>query len=130
GMNALRIVLHLASALCFTTALAHLPLAEAMAIFFVEPLLLTALSVPLLGEKVGVRRWAAIGVGFVGVLLVVRPGTVAWSVWAFFPLGSAVVFALYEIVTRKAGASEPPLTSFLWLMAGMGLLMAPAAPFY
>ncbi|MGE0255188.1 MAG: DMT family transporter [Alphaproteobacteria bacterium] len=130
GVHALRIVLHLASALCFTTALAHLPLAEAMAIFFVEPLLLTALSVPLLGEKVGVRRWAAIGVGFVGMLLVVRPGTVAWSVWAFFPLGSAVVFALYEIVTRKAGASEPPLTSFFWLMAGMGLLMAPAAPFY
>lgn len=130
GLHALRIVLHLASAVFFTTALAHLPLAEAMAVFFVEPLLVTALSVPLLGERVGIRRWIAVGVGFLGMLLVVRPGTVAWSVWALFPLGSAVVFALYEIVTRKAGTSEPPLTSFLWLMVGMGAIMAPAAPFY
>ncbi|MGE0255189.1 MAG: DMT family transporter [Alphaproteobacteria bacterium] len=128
GMHAVRAALHLASAVFFHLALTHVPLAEATALFYVEPLLLTALAVPLLGEKVGWRRWAAVGVGLGGMLLLVRPGSGDTSMWMVFPLCSAVVFALYEILTRRAGFSDRPMTSFVWLLGGMIVLLAPAVP--
>jgi len=129
GMHAVRAVLHLASAVCFHLALTRVPLAEATALFYVEPLLLTALAVPLLGEKVGIRRWIAVVVGLLGMLLLVRPGSGEASLWYLFPLASAVVFALYEILTRKAGFGDRPMTSFVWLLGGMIVVLAPAVPF-
>ncbi|WP_139116014.1 DMT family transporter, partial [Xanthomonas translucens] len=74
GLHLLRGVLGIAMIGCFAWALRSLPLSTAYTIYFVAPLLVTALSVPLLGEQVGPRRWAAIGIGLVGVLVVLRPG--------------------------------------------------------
>ena len=83
-LHLLRGVLGIAMLSCFVYALRTLPLAEAYSIFFVAPLLITALSVPLLGERVGPRRWIAIVVGLLGVLVVLRPtgdGVLSWPGW-------------------------------------------------
>jgi drug/metabolite transporter (DMT)-like permease len=87
--------------LCFFAGLRRLPLADTVAIFFVEPLILTALSAVLLGERVGWRRWSACAVGFLGVLMVVRPNFLGAGPAALFPLGAAAFFALYLILTRR-----------------------------
>jgi drug/metabolite transporter (DMT)-like permease len=108
-----------ASALLFIAGLRRLQMAEATAIGFASPLLVTAMSIPFLGERVGPRRWAAVAVGFVGVLIVLRPGTAAFDPYVLFPLGSAITWALTTIVTRRMGA-EPPLTTlFFSTVAGL-----------
>ena len=90
GMQVLRGVMMVTSMLLFVFALRFLPLADAAAVGFVSPLLITALSVPMLGEVVGLRRWTAIVVGFLGVLIVIRPGTSAFQPAAFLVLGSSL----------------------------------------
>jgi drug/metabolite transporter (DMT)-like permease len=84
----------------FVAAIKFIPLAEATAVNFVAPLLVTALSVPLLGEKVGLRRWTAVAVGFLSVLIIIRPGPgmVHWAV--LLPLIGAFCYAFYQITTR------------------------------
>ena len=81
GLQLLRGVFLYTSTLFFVLAVSHMPLATATAIGFIAPLLLTALSIPLLGETVGLRRWAAIAVGFLGMLIIIRPGFGAFD-WA------------------------------------------------
>ena len=100
-----------ASSVLFILGLAHLPIADATAIGFISPLLVTALSIPFLGEKVGVRRWSAVLVGFAGVLVIVRPGTGAFNPAALYPLLSAVTWALGLILTRLMRSSQPVLTT-------------------
>ena len=95
-----------ASMLLFFTALRGLPLAEAIAVSFTLPLYITALSVPLLGEAVGVRRWAAVVVGFVGALIMVRPGTEAFRPEALLVLTSAFIAALAMLLTRRLTRTE------------------------
>ncbi|MEO1689434.1 MAG: DMT family transporter, partial [Pseudomonadota bacterium] len=107
-LHALRGVLIAAATLMFFAALRRMPLADAIAVFFVEPLILTALSALLLGERVGWRRWTACGVGFAGVLLVVQPNFAAAGPAALFPLGAAVCFALYLILTRRLSPRTDP----------------------
>jgi len=96
----------LASNMLYFTALAVMPLAEAMAIFFVAPLLITALSVPLLGEYVGPRRWTAVLLGLAGVIVVMRPGFEAFQPAALLVLGSAATYALIGIMARRLGRTE------------------------
>lgn len=91
-----------------------LGLVEAHAIFACYPLLVAALSGPVLGESVGWRRWVAIGVGFVGVLIILRPGLTVFSPAAFVPLLSATMFALYGLLTRSAARKDTTATSFFW----------------
>jgi len=100
-----------ASSVLFILGLADLPIADATAIGFISPLLVTALSIPFLGEKVGVRRWSAVLVGFAGVLVIVRPGTGAFNPAALYPLLSAVTWALGLILTRLMRSSQPVLTT-------------------
>src|SRR3546814_2714296 len=83
----LRTLLNLVTSFLFFTSLRYLPLADAFAITFAAPLFITALSVPMLGERVGLRRWAAVVVGFTGVLVVVQPGTASFRVEALLPPG-------------------------------------------
>lgn len=90
----------------FFLALATMPLADALALFFVMPLLVTALSVPLLGEKVGLRRWASVAAGLVGVAVMLRPGSGAFRPEALLPLVAAVAYATNSVVTRRIGATE------------------------
>lgn len=110
-------------------ALAHMRIADVSAVLLTVPLMLTAISVLLLGETVGWRRWSAVSVGFLGVLLVVKPTPAAFDPWALVALASALASAARDVVTRRIGPAVPTVTiSFLgsWLVAGSGLLMMPA----
>ena len=118
------------STAAFFTGLRYLPLADAVAIAFISPILVTVLAIPLLKERVGRRRWAAVAVGFLGMLVIIRPGAgvVHWAV--VFPLTMAVCYGLYQIVTRILSATERPLTT-LFYTALIGTLGASlAAPFF
>ncbi len=88
-------------------ALPALPLAEAIALFFAAPIIVTILSIPILGEKVSLQSWAAIALGFVGVLIILQPGTALFDAAALFSLASAATYALAMIIARKLGVSEP-----------------------
>ena len=91
-----------------------LGLVESHAVFATYPLLIAALSSPVLGEHVGWRRWAAIGVGFVGVLIILQPGFGVFQPEAIIPLVSAFMFALYGLLTRYVGLRDSTATSFFW----------------
>ncbi|MBV9521329.1 MAG: DMT family transporter, partial [Alphaproteobacteria bacterium] len=108
------------SSVLFIFGLSGLPIADASAIGFASPLLVTALSIPFLGEKVGMRRWAAVVTGFTGVLIVVRPGTGAFNPAAAFPLLSACSWAMGLILTRRMRHGDPVLTTMLY-SAAIGL---------
>ncbi|MBI1220609.1 MAG: EamA family transporter [Rhodobacteraceae bacterium] len=95
-------------------AFTKLGLVESHSIFTSYPLLVAALSGPVLGEKVGWRRWAAIGVGFVGVLIILEPGVTVFSPWAILPLICAFMFALYGLLTRFVARKDPAAVSFFW----------------
>jgi drug/metabolite transporter (DMT)-like permease len=99
--HVLRSVLLAATSVLFYSALAVMPLTDALAIAFAEPMILTAVSPWLLGETVGPRRWAACGIGFVGTLMIIRPSFQVFGVSALLPLGSAVTFAGYHVMTRR-----------------------------
>jgi drug/metabolite transporter (DMT)-like permease len=103
-----------AAGLLFVASLSHLPLATATATSFVSPLFVTALSIPLLGEQVGWRRWAAVTVGFAGVLIIVRPGGASFELAALLPAASSATWAFGMIITRKMGLADPPLTTLLY----------------
>jgi drug/metabolite transporter (DMT)-like permease len=114
----------------FIFAVRSLPLADAYSIFFVAPLLITALSVPLLGERVDGRRWAAIGVGLLGVLVVLRPtATGSLTLAGAAMLTSAVCYALSAISVRALGRTDSTLSMMFWFTAmvaiGAGALAAP-----
>ena len=91
-----------------------LGLIESHAVFICYPLLVAALSGPVLGERVGWRRWAAIAVGFVGVLIILQPGRGVFSPVAAIPLISALMFALYGLLTRYVARRDSTATSFFW----------------
>ena len=105
----------LASTFCNFFAMSYLQLAQTAAISFTIPLWVCALSVPLLGEHVGMRRWLAVLVGFFGVLIIMRPGTHSFH-WAMLvSLVTALMGALYNIVTRKVGGLDKAETSLLYV---------------
>lgn len=110
------------ASILFIFAIRDLPLAEAASIGFVAPLLITVLSIPLLGEVVGIRRWAAVVVGLIGVLVVMRPGTGAFQPAALLVLASASCWSLGLILTRKMAGTERAATTLLW-SACTGLAM-------
>ncbi|MEZ0167356.1 DMT family transporter [Microvirga sp. TS319] len=108
------------SSVLFILGLGHLQMAEATAINFISPLFITALSIPLLGERVGIRRWAAAALGFLGVMLVVQPGGSAFQLAALLPIGAALSWAVAAIVTRRM-ISERPEATLAW-SAAVGLI--------
>jgi drug/metabolite transporter (DMT)-like permease len=117
------------SSVLFILGLGHLQVAEATAINFISPIFITALSIPLLGEKVGIRRWAAAAVGFLGVMLVVQPGGSAFQVAALLPIGAALAWAIAAIATRLM-SSERPEATLAW-SATIGLIALTAfVPFH
>jgi drug/metabolite transporter (DMT)-like permease len=104
--HALRAAMALASIYLFVFGLSHLPLAEATAAAFVGPLFLTALAGPLLGEKVGIRRWTAVLVGFAGVLVMLRPSGEGLNWYILLPVAAACAGALRDLVTRRISAAD------------------------
>jgi drug/metabolite transporter (DMT)-like permease len=103
-----------------TQSFVYLGLIPSIAVFIVHPLIVAALSGPILGERVGWRRWLAIATGFVGVLIILKPGFGVFSLLALIPLAGAVLFAVYGILTRLAAKRDSSAVSFFWTgMAGM-----------
>ncbi len=113
GIHTLRASLLIAATFFFFCALKYLPIADALAIFFVQPLVLTALSPLILKETVGPRRWAAVCVGFIGTLIIIRPGITAINPGSLFALGAGTSLALYFLLTRRiSGRTEAIVTTF------------------
>lgn len=129
GVQLVRGVLLLLSTGFFFTALSYLPLAEAAAIGFVAPLLVTLLSIPMLGERVGWRRLTAVAVGFGGVLVILRPGGSLFTPAALLPLCTAVTYGLYQILTRRIGTSESPVASLFYTSLVGALAVTMVVPF-
>ncbi|MFM9940184.1 MAG: DMT family transporter [Hyphomicrobiaceae bacterium] len=98
----------------FVLAFTYLPLADVHAIAAASPLIVIALSVPLLGEKVGPRRWLAVIVGFLGVMLIVRPGLQDIGVGILIALAGAVLWGLYQIMVRMCSQTDSSETTWLW----------------
>lgn len=111
ALQVLRALLLISVTFLFMSALRVMALADATAIIFLTPLLVTALSMPLLGEKVELRSWLAVLAGLVGVLIIIRPGSSALQPAALLPLASAICYSLYQILTRRLKGSEHPVTS-------------------
>ncbi len=107
------------SSILFVYGVRQMTMAQATTISFLSPLLITILSIPLLGETVGPRRWAAVAVGMLGMLVVVRPGLGGFQPAALFGVASAFCWALALIITRKISNSDTPQTTVLW-SAGIG----------
>ncbi|MEY8841834.1 DMT family transporter [Cribrihabitans sp. XS_ASV171] len=126
-LHALRGALMVLGAWLFFTALSHMPLAEATALVFSAPIFITALSVPLLGEHVGWRRWGAVLVGFAGVLVIVRPGSAAFQVTALLPVGTALCYALFMLSARWIDRAERLWTMMLFAMLFPMIYAAPIA---
>jgi len=113
----------------FFVSLKYLPLADALAIVYISPLITTALSGPLLGERVGPRRWAAVVVGMVGGLIIIRPGMGVTDPAAGLAVGAGLALALYLILTRKlSGSASPAVTLFFTGLVGF-IASLPAQPF-
>ncbi len=129
-LQIVRSLLLLAATAFFFTAIHFIPLADATAISFVAPLLLTMLAIPLLGETVGRRRWSAVIIGLIGALIVIRPGF-GMAGWAsMLPLASALAYTFYLIATRKLCAIDPPVTIFLYTGIVGTLVMTAVVPFF
>ena len=114
--------------ICGFYAFTVLTLAEAYSLLFASPLLITALSVPFLGEKVGKRRWAAVVLGLIGVIIVLRPGLQPLSLGHIAGLTAAVANSIGAIVVRKVGREERSQTLILFPMVAVLLIMAMVMP--
>ncbi len=102
----------------FFQALRLMPMAEASAIGFMAPLLVTLLAVPILKEKISRRRWIAVIIGFIGVMIIIRPGGKVFSPAALLPAATALCFSLYQIITRKVHAENPRTSLFYSALVG------------
>jgi drug/metabolite transporter (DMT)-like permease len=123
GLQLMRGAALLGSSLFFISGLRYLPIAEASATGFVAPLFVTALSIIFLSERVGVRRWLATAAGLAGVLIILRPGTGAFHVAAFFPIVSALAWAATLIMTRMMSGREHAITIMTYSsIAGVAIL--------
>jgi len=126
GLQLLRSTLLCISTFIFISALRYVPLPTATAISFTGPFIVTALAPFLLSERVGARRWLAVGIGFIGALVVVRPGVEGTNTAALLVFASALASALYQILTRKLAAHDPAETSITYIaLAGFVLTTLP-----
>ena len=129
-LQILRGLILLSANICFFYAISIISLAKALTLAFVAPLIVTAFSPIMLGEKVGFRRWTAVVVGFIGSLVVIRPGFVELNFASFAALGTGILYGFYLIITRKLSTSDNPLLTLL--MTGMvgAILVSAIIPFY
>jgi drug/metabolite transporter (DMT)-like permease len=118
-MHAVRATFLIAATAFFFWALKYLPIADTLAIFFVQPLIVTLLSPFVLGEHVGIRRWTAVAVGFAGTLIIIRPGFQELNPGVFLALASGASLAFYLLLTRKIAGSAPAMvTTFYTSLSG------------
>ena len=129
GLQIIRGGLLLSSTVCFFAAIAEMPLADSLALVFIYPVIVTALSSILLGEKVGIRRWAAISVGFLGALVIIRPGFNNIDSGTIYAIAAGAIYALYVIATRKLSGSAPPLVTLTFTALLGAAIMSVWVPF-
>lgn len=127
GTQVVRSVLLMLSTLCFFTALRHLPLASAASISFTAPFVVALAAWPILGERVSAGRLIAVAAGFVGVLIVIRPGTAVFHPASLLAVGSALCYGLYQVFTRRVAAFDAPETSAVYSALVGTLIMSVAA---
>jgi len=125
-----RSFLLLGTSVLFFFGLSQIALADISAVMFVTPILVTALSMPLLGEKVGLRRWAGIVIGFLGALIIIRPGFGMMQTAALFPLGAACLYALYQISTRFLGRTDPAITTLFYTASSGTVITTALIPWF
>jgi len=128
-LQGLRCVFALGASFSFFIGLRYLPLAEAFAITFAGPIFITALSVPILGEKVGIRRWSAVLVGLVGVAMILRPGAAVFQPQALLPLMAAFCYAMVMLITRKLVRRDGAMTILFWTAFCATVVTSLALPF-
>jgi drug/metabolite transporter (DMT)-like permease len=114
ALQLLRSVCQVLAVSLFFLTLSHLPLADTLAICFLYPLITVALAGLLLGEAVGPRRWLAVLVGFLGAMIIIRPGLGVFQPAALMGLATSLVFAVFIILTRKLAGSAPPAVILIW----------------
>jgi drug/metabolite transporter (DMT)-like permease len=125
----LRACVLVADQVVFVLGLSYLALADAHVLVSASPLMVAALSVPMLGERVGPRRWTAILVGFLGVVFVLQPEGDLFRPAALFPLSAAVMFAFYQIMTRTVSRTDSPESTYLYTALVGAVAFGLAAPF-
>ena len=130
GLQLFRSALQFVSLVLFVIPLGYAPLTTLTMAFFTAPLMVVALSVPMLGERVGLRRWAAVAVGFVGVIVIFRPGgeLLHWAV--FLILGSAASYAIFQILTRRLAAQDDYRTTAIYTIIVALVATTAAVPFF
>ena len=112
-IQSIRCLANIAATICFFWALKYLPIADTLAIFFIQPLLVTLLSPVILRETVGLRRWIAVLIGLAGTLIIIRPGFQEINPGVFFALGAGALSAIFLLLTRMiAGHADPIVTTF------------------
>lgn len=122
GLHLLRVLVILVSNVTYFTGLAQMQIADAAAVAYVSPLVVTALSVLVLGEKVGPRRWLAVTLGLVGVVVMLRPGAGVIQPAALLVLVSAVMYAVGNLLTRRMGNTESAMTLSFHVQLGFVLV--------
>jgi len=130
GGHGLRIVLGLMAPLLFFHSLKEMPLADATVIFFISPFVMTALSVPLFKEKVGIHRWGAIFVGFSGVLIVMQPTSGLLEIEAFMVLGASLSYCGIMLTGRWLGTTETTITLLFYMTLGTTILTGLTSIFF
>ncbi len=130
GLQVLRGMLAVFSATAFIFALRYVPLADAVAVSFVAPFMVTIMGALFLGEKVGLRRWSAVTIGFIGTLIVIRPGLGVVHPAVFLVLIAATAFALRQILSRVLAASDRTATTVTYTAIASVLLLSAPLPFF
>ena len=130
GLQVLRGMLAVISATAFIHALRYVPLADAVAVSFVAPFMVTIMGALFLGEKVGLRRWSAVTIGFIGTLIVIRPGLGVIHPAVFLVLVAATAFALRQILSRVLAALDRTATTATYTAIASVLLLSAPLPFF
>ena len=130
GLQLVRSLLLLVTTGLYFTGLKYVPIAEASAIMYSAPLLVTALAPFILKEKVGLRRWMSVLIGFVGALIIIRPGHSAIGVGAFWMLGAAASYACYQLCTRALSHQDSALTTLFYSALLGAIIMSAIVPFH
>ncbi|NQV98789.1 MAG: DMT family transporter [Rhodospirillales bacterium] len=125
-----RSLLLLTTTICFFTGLNYVQLADASAIMLTAPVFVTALSMPILKEYVGPRRWASVIVGCIGAIIIIRPGSSALDPAALFPLTAAILYAFYQISTRFLSQSDSIFTTLIYSATIGAVILSLIVPFY
>lgn len=130
GTQLARSLLLLTSTSFFFTALGFVPLADATAVSFTSPLMVAALAGPMLAERVRFGHWIAIGAGFLGALVVIRPGVAGANPYLLLVIANSCCYAVYQVLTRRMAGFDPPETSVTYSALVGTLVLSAVVPFY